>query len=86
MREMAEKTVNIKPFVIINAVNPGLCYTELNRNLDGGTAMAMKVMKALLAWTAEEGSRTEVYATVAGPKSHGVFISGSRIPKFVHVI
>lgn len=80
---MAEKTVNSKPFVIINTVNPGLCYTDLNRSLSGATSYAMKTMKALTVWTAEEGSRTLVYATVAGPNSHGVYISGSKIPKWV---
>ncbi|RDL40251.1 uncharacterized protein BP5553_00230 [Venustampulla echinocandica] len=80
VREVAEKTASKRPFVIINTVNPGLCYTELNRSAVGGTAVAMGVMKAMMAWTAEEGGRTLVFASVAGQESHGVFISGSKIP------
>jgi len=41
----------------------------------------MKLMKALQAWAAEEGGQTLVYATTAGPESHGVYISDSNIRK-----
>ena len=78
---MAEKSINHEPFVIINTVNPGLCYTDLTRSAVGVTYYAIKVMRALLAWSAEEGGRTLVYATVAGTESHGVYISGSKIQK-----
>ena len=83
VRELAERTARAKPFVIINTVNPGLCYTDLTGSLEGSTATAMKVMRGLLAWTAEEGSRTLVHGTTVGQESHGVFISGCKIPKFV---
>lgn len=78
---MAQRTANKKPFVLINTLNPGLCYTDLTRSAVGSTYYAMKMMRALLAWTAEEGGRTLVYATIAGPESHGVFISSSKIHK-----
>ncbi len=81
VREIAKKTTNKKPFVIVNTLNPGLCYSDLTRSAEGFTAVAMKVMRALLAWTAEEGGRTLVYATIAGPDSHGVFLSDSKIVK-----
>lgn len=42
----------------------------------------MKLMRALLAWTAEEGSRTLVHATTVGRESHGVFISGCKLEKY----
>ena len=83
IREIAEKTVNKKPFVTINAVDPGLCYTDLTRSAVGFTYYATKVMRALLAWTAEEGGRNLVFATIAGPESHGVYITGCKIQKFV---
>ncbi|KAL1965183.1 hypothetical protein VTN77DRAFT_5937 [Rasamsonia byssochlamydoides] len=78
-REIAERTANTNPFVIINTLSPGLCYTDLNRNAEGMTALVLKVMRALLAWTAEEGSRTLVHATTAGPQSHGIYISGCKV-------
>ena len=83
IRELAQKTANSNPFVIINTVNPGLCYTDLTRSLEGSTATAMKVMRSMLAWSGEEGSRTLVHATTVGQESHGVFISGCKIPKYV---
>lgn len=72
---MAEKTAKANPFVIINTVNPGLCYTDLTRSATGATYVIMKVTRWLLAWTAEEGSRTLVHAVTTGPESHGIFIS-----------
>lgn len=80
-REIADKIAKTKPFVILSTVNPGLCYTDLTRNATGTTFVAMKIMRALLAWTAEEGSRTLVHATIAGPESHGIFISQCNIKK-----
>ena len=83
VREIADQIANKEPFVIINAVDPGLCYTDLTRSATGVTFVAMKVMRALLAWTAEEGGRTLVFASVAGPESHGVYITGCKLQKFV---
>ena len=83
VREIAKKTINSKPFVIINTLDPGLCYTDLTRSATGSTKIAMKVMRAVLAWTAEEGGRTLVLATTAGPESHGAYMSGGKIKKSV---
>lgn len=82
LREIADKTANKTPFVTVNTLNPGLCYTDLTRSATGTTYYMMKVMRALLAWTAEEGSRTLVHATTVGPESHGVFISGCKLKKY----
>lgn len=82
VREIADKTAKETPLVIVNTLNPGLCYTDLTRSATGATYYVMKVMRALLAWTAEEGSRTLVHATTVGPESHGVFISGCKIKKY----
>ena len=81
VREMAERTADNKPFVVINTINPGLCQTDLTRSAQGATAFVMATIKALLARTAEEGSRTLVHATVAGPESHGVMISECKFKK-----
>ena len=43
----------------------------------------MKIMRALLAWTAEEGSRAIVHATSLGRESLGVYISLCRLEKYV---
>ena len=80
-REIAEKITNKEPRVIINTLNPGFCHSELARNATGTTLVRLKVMKYLLARTTEEGSRTLVHATVAGPESHGVFLHDCKLEK-----
>ena len=81
VREIAATTANKKPFVVVNTVNPGLCETDLIRNLTGGVLFAMKMMRALLARTAEEGSRNLVHASIAGPESNGVYLENCKIQK-----
>ncbi len=61
--------------VIINMLNPGLCHSELAR--DGG--LFLTFMKFLLARTTEVGSRTLVAAAVAGPESHGKYMTDAQI-------
>ena len=81
--EIAAVTVNKSLFVIISLVNLGLCYTDLIRSATGTTYYVMKIMRALLAWAAEEGSRMLVHAVTTGKESHGGFISMCRIKKSV---
>ncbi|EJD48791.1 putative short-chain dehydrogenase [Auricularia subglabra TFB-10046 SS5] len=68
-----------KPFVIVNTLNPGLCTTELVRGAKGLFKLGTQISKALLAWTAEEGSRTLVHASTAGKESHGAYLSAAKI-------
>lgn len=83
VHSIAAKTSQRTPFVVLNTVNPGLCYTDLTRSATGSTYYAMKIMRALLAWTADEGSRTLVHAATLGLVSHGVFVSMCKIHKWV---
>ncbi len=61
--------------VVINFLNPGLCHSELARNAGFG----LWLMKALLARTTEQGSRTLVHAAAAGVESHGQYLSNCRV-------
>lgn len=61
--------------VVLNVLNPGLCKSELAR--DGGAFLAF--MKFLLARTTEVGSRTLMAAAVAGPESHGKYMTDARV-------
>ncbi|KAI9730218.1 MAG: hypothetical protein M1834_005982 [Cirrosporium novae-zelandiae] len=79
VREIADRTANKKPLVIINAVNPGLCHTSLSRSATGVSFIVMTVLKTLLARSAEKGSRTLVHGTTVGPESHGIYISGCLV-------
>lgn len=81
VREIADRTSNYQPFVIVNMINPGLCKTSLTRSTEGAAKFVMDTVKAMLAWTAEEGSRTIVHAVMAGPTSHGAFLSECQVKK-----
>lgn len=72
IREMVKHT---KQTPILTLVNPGLCYSEFQRDLKGPTAGVIEVMKFLLARKTEVGSRTLVAGITAGSKSHGQFMS-----------
>ncbi|KAK4935630.1 hypothetical protein LTR10_023353 [Elasticomyces elasticus] len=68
--------------VIINFLNPGLCHSELTRDV----AIPAYFVKLFLARTSEVGSRTLVHAVSAGPRSHGQYLSDCRVtmpPSFV---
>ena len=62
--------------VIMNCVNPGLCHSELTREFG---SVAVNIFLALLARTAEEGSRNLVFAVSAGKGSHGQYISDGHV-------
>ncbi|KAF7308194.1 Retinol dehydrogenase 12 [Mycena chlorophos] len=61
------------PTVIVNAVNPGLCSTELMREAQssGIGAFIISIIYALLALTPEQGSRNLVFAAVGEPDQPG---------------
>lgn len=61
--------------VIINFVNPGLCYSGLTREV----SIVATLMKFLLARTTEVGSRTLVHAAAAGDQTHGKYLSECQV-------
>lgn len=76
VRELASRTAaNTKPDVIINYLNPGLCHSELGRDLGWG----LYLLKLAFARTTEQGSRTLVNAAEAGMESHGQYMSNCRV-------
>lgn len=62
--------------VIINTPNPGLCISELGRELPGAVLTVMNTL--FHARTAEVGARNYIYAVSAGRDMHGKFISECR--------
>ncbi|KAK3934276.1 short chain dehydrogenase/ reductase [Diplogelasinospora grovesii] len=79
VRELASLLPVKQTGVVINHVNPGLCYTELDRNAGILGKLYMAIFRKLLARTAEEGSRTLLQAVWAGQESHGTYCSECRI-------
>ncbi|KAJ7497994.1 hypothetical protein B0H11DRAFT_1998217 [Mycena galericulata] len=70
--------------VIINAVSPGYCYSELRRSFTGMLAVADRVMEFLLAFSAEVGSRRLVWAALA-EHNDPVKLRGEYITTGFHV-
>ncbi|RAL06657.1 NAD(P)-binding protein [Aspergillus homomorphus CBS 101889] len=69
-----------KPAVTINAVSPGLCKTGLLRETPLAARILISPLKAVLARSAEEGSRTLVHA--AGPdngETHGKYLRDCKL-------
>ncbi|KAK0619667.1 hypothetical protein B0T14DRAFT_603418 [Immersiella caudata] len=61
------------PEVIVNAVCPGMCKTDLGRDHPWVQKMLMAGASPFIHRTAEEGGRSLVSATALGPESHGKF-------------
>ncbi|KAI0965236.1 short-chain dehydrogenase/reductase [Xylaria arbuscula] len=61
------------PDIIVNAVCPGLCKTELGRKFGVVQRTIGNLVLSFIARTAEQGSRTLVSGTTLGPESHGRF-------------
>jgi hypothetical protein len=67
--------------VVVNFVNPGLCNTELDRNVAEESRKALQTFRDQIGRTAEVGSRTLVHGLVAGEESHGTYTSESVVKK-----
>ncbi|GIJ92659.1 hypothetical protein Asppvi_001937 [Aspergillus pseudoviridinutans] len=65
--------------VILNCVNPGLCHSELDRDIKGLTGYVLRIAKALIARTTEVGGRTLVHSAAAGSESHGKYMSECKV-------
>lgn len=62
--------------VIINMLNPGLCHSQLARNVDSWT---FTLFKLVLARSTEVGSRTLVAGAAAGLESHGAYMTDAHV-------
>ncbi|KAJ6580900.1 NAD(P)-binding protein [Mycena capillaripes] len=69
--------------LIVDAVDPGYCYSELRRELVGFRAVLDYLMEKALAFTAEVGSRRLVWAALAHQeqpdKLRGEYSSGCKV-------
>ena len=69
--------------LIVNAVDPGFCHSELARNITGIRAWTMWLRKILLARTTEQGSRQLIWACIGGKDNidqlRGAYISSMQV-------
>jgi NAD(P)-dependent dehydrogenase (short-subunit alcohol dehydrogenase family) len=71
--------LHAKEPVILNCINPGLCRTNLSRDVKGLQRFFFTVLLFCLARTVEVGSRTLVASAEAGEESHGQYMSDCKI-------
>jgi NAD(P)-dependent dehydrogenase (short-subunit alcohol dehydrogenase family) len=83
VREMAAQLPQDSTPVIINCVNPGLCKSELSREIDGP---AVQIMKFLFARSAEAGSRNLVHGASGGLDTHGQYMDMGKVTKPATVV
>ena len=80
-RGLSER-IRDKP-LIVNAVNPGLCHSELARHFTGIGGWYMWLRKLLLARTTEQGSRQLIWACIGGKDNidqlRGAYISSMQV-------
>jgi NAD(P)-dependent dehydrogenase (short-subunit alcohol dehydrogenase family) len=76
VREMAARLPKDSTPITINCTNPGLCHSELSRELDG---MQVRVAKFLLARSSEEGSRNLIVGAVGGLDTHGQYLDMGKV-------
>ncbi|KAK0631064.1 hypothetical protein B0T17DRAFT_491013 [Bombardia bombarda] len=82
VREFASLLPADKTGVIINMVSPGLCSTGLGREARTWIRASQDTLRALMARTAEQGSRTILHGAAAGRDSHGTHLSGCEIKEY----
>lgn len=69
-RALASRLSPTSP-VIINTVNPGLCYSNLRKDMSFLIRWVSALMELVLARTTEEGAREIVWAALAGDTDGG---------------
>ena len=72
-RELASKTQSDE--VVVNAVNPGFCYSGLHRHSSG----AINIFLWLFGWKTEVGARCLTDALVMHEDSHGSYLSEQKV-------
>ncbi|KAM0205309.1 hypothetical protein ACHAQI_009294 [Fusarium lateritium] len=65
--------------IILNNVHPGLCESELDKDVEGLPRYLLKLAKSLVARKTEVGARTLVHSAAAGEQSHGQYMSECRV-------
>ncbi|KAJ6485601.1 hypothetical protein C8R45DRAFT_903286 [Mycena sanguinolenta] len=82
VRAMNDRLLPSTPLVV-NAVNPGYCYSELRREFSGAMAAFDWLMERALAFSAEVGSRRLIWAALSHPnepdKLRGEFLSDFQV-------
>ncbi len=82
VRELTKRLPANSP-VVVTAVNPGYCKSELRRHLPFVIRIFDRIMEAMLARTTEEGSRQLLWAALGGAgrefELRGAYVSMANV-------
>ncbi|PON21384.1 short-chain dehydrogenase [Trichoderma gamsii] len=78
-RELAALVPVSESGVVINVVDPGMCKTNLTRNVSFFDRIKGWLAKAAMGRTAEMGSRTLIHGIAASEESHGKYLTACEI-------
>lgn len=78
-RELAALVPVSESGVVMNLVNPGLCKTNLTRNVSVFDRIKGWLAKAAIGRTSEMGSRTLIHGIAATEESHGKYLTACEI-------
>ncbi|KAK3296943.1 uncharacterized protein B0H64DRAFT_390794 [Chaetomium fimeti] len=65
--------------IVVNSANPGLCKSDLFRDLFSIGQWFLNLSVLLLGRTSEQGSRTLTEAIAGGRESHGKYVDGGKV-------
>ncbi|KAJ6456427.1 hypothetical protein C8R45DRAFT_914010 [Mycena sanguinolenta] len=71
--------IDVSTPLVVNAVNPGFCVSELRRDIPFPLSWIMSFFEWLTAFTTEEGSRQLVFGAVGSGKLRGEYINQSHV-------
>ena len=83
VRELAKNLDAGKHGVVANVVNPGMCYSEFDRELSWPMRKVLAVMQLVVARQTVDGARVLVWPTTAGLEGHGQYSADSRFSEYV---
>ena len=77
-RELASRISSSE--IVINAPTPGFCKTDLMRNTQGIMQYVVRLSKAMIGRSAQEGASCILDAAlIKGPETHGGYLSETKI-------
>ncbi|KAL1837739.1 hypothetical protein VTJ49DRAFT_3431 [Mycothermus thermophilus] len=65
--------------VVVNTANPGMCKSDLFRNLPAAGRVVVGALNQLLGRSSDQGARALMAAVAAGRESHGKYVDSARI-------
>lgn len=83
VRELARNLDANKHGVVVNIVNPGMCYSTFDRDLSWPLRKLLAAIQFILARQTVDGARTLVWPTTTGVEGHGQYSGDNQFSEYV---